>query len=118
MPQAMPSIDLTGLTPDEFELAKGILSRRDDRQGRLRVSRPEAESGETQYIWRMVAFSISPRRLHHCMPVMAYCYLPGSTAKENREIADRLDEIVDKITDRVPLEHQHGLLRWAASGLM
>lgn len=118
MPLEMPIIKLeeAELTPEQYEIAKGILLSRGDGKGRLRASRPTAAPGETQYVWRMVAYQVSPRQEHQCMPVMAYIYLPGETAEENREMADGLDEIVDKITDVVPLHELHGVLRWARAG--
>lgn len=115
----MPIIRLeeAELTPEQHKIAEGILSSRGDREGRLRVSRPLAKSGETQYVWRMVAFNVSSRQQHHCMPVMAFSYLPGKTREETLEIIDRLDEIVDKIVDTVPPDEMHGALRWMRLGI-
>lgn len=127
----MPELDLSVLTPAERELAAGILATRGENAGRLRASKPKVtredlgprepgsfyhnwriEGGETAYIWRMVAFHISPISQHHCMPVMAEADLPGDTVRERGALAKELDAIVDKLVNAVPLEQWHGVARW------
>jgi hypothetical protein len=39
------------------------------RGGRLRATKPA--DPRAAYVWRMVAFQVSPRAEHHCMPVTA-----------------------------------------------
>jgi hypothetical protein len=135
----MPKIDLSNcnLTNDELELCKGILN---SKTGELRASKPpvprqyqseevdsiglhtwryrtlvDANKGRTAYIWRMVAFMVSPIGQHHCMPVMADMDVPGNY-DEHREETKRLDKIVDKIVDSIPANQWHGVARW--SGLI
>lgn len=130
----MPKVDLGVLSESERELAEGIIATRGPNEGRLRASKPPVErkrvdargpqgggpyykktvieGGETAYIWRMVAFYVSPKRQHHCMPVTADFDLPADDFDTRRELAERLDDIVDKIVDTVPKEQWYGVARW------
>ena len=137
----MPKINLDliekQLTPARFELVKGIVSTRGKNKGCLRASKPkvakmtkfdapdevfgyrydyatdeERKQAMTAYVWRMVAFAISPQRQHACMPVMCECELPG-TGSERRKLAKMLDdEVVEVVVRTVPLTQQTGTLRW------
>jgi hypothetical protein len=133
---SMPKIDLSkcNLTSEEYALCQGILN---SRTGELRASKPpvprmiqtsevdqygihnynfksesDANMGRTAYIWRMVAFMVSPISQHHCMPVMADFDVPGHY-DERRSETKRLDLIVDKIVDSIPAREWHGVARWA-----
>jgi len=128
----MPKVDLSVLTDAERELAEGIVATRGKNAGRLRASKPPVErvrstetygkhgfyhrwqikGGETAYVWRMVAFYISPINQHHCMPVMADCDLPADDFDERMALAKELDKVVDKIVNTVPVEQWHGVARW------
>ncbi len=130
----MPKVDLSVLTDEEKELADGIVATRGKNAGLLRASKPVVQrvsvdsygpqgggprykkttriGGETAYIWRMVAFYISPISQHHCLPVMAEYDLPTDRADETRALAEELDAIVDKIVDAVPKEQWYGVARW------
>lgn len=128
----MPVVNFTELTEEELELAKGIAKK----DGTLRASKPktskqieiktddpeayfgtkfiysttvEAKQGETAYIWRMVAFAISTRSQHQCMPCTADFWLEG-TVKASRRRAKELDVIVEKILKNHPV--QPGIMRW------
>ena len=109
-------IDLSKAQLDEWELgiAKGILKR----DGTLYKSRPKNAPGETQYVWRMVAFFISPEARHQCIPASAEFYLPdqfwyGEKAwDQRRELVAKLTRIVDAIVDVVPVEQRHGVMAW------
>lgn len=57
---------------------------------RLRSSRPTKASGSVQYIWRMIAFTVSPNPQHHCIPMGADFYILDS------EIAHRTDQYIPK----------------------
>jgi len=133
----MPELNLeaAGLTTEEYALAKGIVATRGKNKGCLRASKPKVErtdlgpqepgsfyhnwhieGGETAYIWRMVAFFISPKHQHQCMPCTADMDLPGDGFKERKALAEELDEVVDKIVDTVPKHQWHGVRRWARTG--
>lgn len=133
MAQQMPHIDLSKaeLTDEELELAKGIINTR---TGQLRASKPTVnrfesgrdkynlplydtdDTGKTAYIWRMVAFYVSPRRTHQCMPVMAFCDIPGSVMDEGRKALEaHLDDIAKRIADTVPATQWHSLRVWGPS---
>ena len=134
MAKQMPHIDLSkaNLTDEELELAKGIINAR---TGQLRASKPKVEryytgtrdrygreeidttdTGKTAYIWRMVAFYVSPRRTHQCMPVMAFCDIPGSVMDEGRKALEaHLDDIAKRIADTVPATQWHSLRVWGPS---
>ena len=131
MTAQMPIITLDHLTPAERKIAAGIVATRGKNKDRLRASKPKVirtdlgpkddgigyyhnwhiEGGETAYVWRMVAFQVSPKSQHHCMPCTADFDLPGSFS-ENRALAKELDAIVAKIVDAVPPSEWHGLRRW------
>jgi hypothetical protein len=126
----MPKIDLTALnfSAVDYELVRGIVN---SRTGELRASKPElpdkvkmnghydylteadARKGMTAYIWRMVAFEISPHSQHQCMPICADFDLPHCGGyDERRELSKHLDEIVKAIVDKVPMSEWHGIIRW------
>jgi hypothetical protein len=110
----MPKIDLDkiDLTAEERELASSILVKARPNTGKLYVSMSSDAPGEARYLWRMVVFYISPLSRHHQMPVMAFTYLPGETRAERQSVADRLDEIVDKIVDSVGVSQWTGVMAW------
>jgi hypothetical protein len=135
----MPVINLEALKSilpaDDFALVAGIVNTR---TGALRASKPalprkvavpaknpfypgqkdyayadEAgrHAGMTAYIWRMVAFMISPVGQHQCMPCTADFDLDGEY-DERRDLAKRLDKLVDAVVDTVPKSQWHGVTRW------
>jgi len=133
--QEMPRIDLehlrTILLPADFELVRGIVSTQGKNKGRLRASKPKVDrlsiglnkygleqyepdetQGKTAYIWRMVAFSASPKSQHHCMPCTADFDVPGHWGDEKRAILQELDAIVDAVLDTIPADEWHGIRRW------
>ena len=110
----MPKIDLDSidLTAEEYQLARGIVASARPHTGRLYTSMPKDAPGETRYIWRMVAFYISPRSRHHCMPVMAFTYLSGASRAARLQITAKLDRIVDKIVDGTGVSQWAGVMAW------
>jgi hypothetical protein len=128
----MPKIKLNEslFTDFELKLAKRILNN-----GILRASKPALSfdvrpadddhhcaykvhnlaDASAAYIWRNVAFNVSPHPQHHCLPVMAdvYIHLPHDL---RREWIKTLDVIVDKIVDSIPKHEWHGIAAW--SGLL
>jgi hypothetical protein len=128
----MPKIaidKLTNLDSADIDLVRGIVN---SRTGELRASKPElpdkvkvqsghydyvtesdARKGMTAYIWRMVAFEVSPHRQHQCMPICADFDLPDCGGhSERRNLSNRLDEIVKAVVDSVPMNEWHGVIRW------
>ena len=101
---------------------RGVINRRN---GRLYASRPKKTDGECRYLWRMLAFHLSRKPEHHCMPVTADdgvgpSYERGESAaqcrqryKARRQRCRELDAVVDRVVDQVPITRQHGALRWA-----
>jgi hypothetical protein len=61
--------------PTLTQFAKTCLSQITKRDGTLYASRPKNASGSAQYVWRMVAFSLSSNPVHQCMPVLADFYV-------------------------------------------
>ena len=59
----MPIINLDNLDDQEKAIAEKIIGR----GGKLRSSNPS--DGEAAYVWRMVAFMVSPKPQHQCIPV-------------------------------------------------
>lgn len=85
----------------------------EDRYGRTRYE-PDYTEGCAAYIWRNVAFSISPMSQHQCMPVTDWFDLPGPGGynDERRALCKELDKVVDVIIKTVPQSERHGLRRW------
>lgn len=115
----MPKIDASQLTGDALSVAREIAKR----DGTLKTARPKNASGDAQYVWRMVVFTVSMHGPHQCMPCMAdfyvdgtYCPdlpLTGENRYDNRRAAcKRLDGIVDQIIATVPVSQWHGACRW------
>ena len=105
----MPIINLDNveLTQEEIALAVQILKK----NGSLYASKPGKANGEAKYLWRMVAFGISPVRQHHCIPVMAEFDLDG-TPQEVRIRSKELDELAIRLERAVPVEERYGTLSW------
>lgn len=125
----MPVIPLDHLTEAERVLASRIIATKGKNKGRLRASKPEVtyniierdgrkyreptlETGSAAYLWRIVAFSVSPIGQHHCLPVMADMDLPYFTLSREEQAALRkeLDALADKITSAIPKSQWHGIL--------
>lgn len=136
---SMPKINLevlkSVLSPEDFALVQGIVNTK---TGELRASKPtlpkkikvasdnaygytyeykdknDAAKGMTAYIWRMVAFSVSPISQHKCMPCMAFCDLPGTASREERiALEKRMDALAEVVVRSVPVTEWHGVARWA-----
>lgn len=87
--------------------------------GHLRSTKPK--DGEAAYVWRMVAFNVSPIRQHQCMPVTAEFDMPAeywdrtdtrAAAEKRRNRCKELDVLVDALVNSVPKEQWHGVVRW------
>ena len=122
----MPMINLNNieLTNDQKIIAEKII-----RSGKLRATKPS--DPEAIYVWRLVAFMVSPNPAHHCMPcthdfgvmdiapkIEKFCKYRNKNVKETdmdwvRNRCKELDAIVDKIVDSVRVENRHGVNRWA-----
>lgn len=122
----MPEITYKGATSEEVEILKRICNK-----DHLRASSPQKPKmkkvwqggtsnyhfeycsiedyllGRSVYVWRMVAFLISPKAQHHCMPVTAQFSLASY-----REEQSKLDKLIDKIVEAVPKEQWQGVIRW------
>ena len=72
----------------------------------------ERLKAKAAYVWRMVAFAISPNPVHHCMPTTTSFDLDG-TYKERRALEKELDAFANRIIKCVPVREQHGTMRWA-----
>lgn len=132
-------VDIMPLTDLEKDIVRGILH---PTTGELRASKPKppkmeqmvnpysvrewdgmiynyaddegCRAGMSAYVWRMVAFQVSPNPKHHCMPVMAFCDVPGFwRGMERRELEAWGDRIVAVVVDAVPVGQWHGVRRWS-----
>lgn len=130
----MPKIDLDVLAQvlgaDDLEVARRIVSTQGKNAGRLRASKPKNEmkrqeggrfgwqmvpvdmtQARAAYVWRMVAFYVSPKSQHQCMPCTAdFALGPYS---ETRDLIADLDKLVDQIVNTIPREQWAGVRRWA-----
>jgi len=123
----MPEITYKGSTSEEVEILKRICIK-----GHLRATPPPKPKmkkvkdgedlfdyhfeyfseedqlrGHSRYVWRMVAFLVSPKSEHHCMPVLAQFDLASY-----REEYLELDKLVDKIVEAIPKDQWGGVIRW------
>ena len=139
MPKLDLDLIKTLMAPHQFALVKGIVATRGENKGCLRAAKPKTHKtvavsakspefvgdvdyvyedletatklGYTAYIWRMVAFSISPKSQHHCMPCTADWSIPGAYSDIKEEIK-ALDELVDIVVKTVKVSEWHGIKRW------
>ena len=102
----------TALSPDDLRIAAEIFRP----NGGIYQSRPKKASGEAQYVWRHVVFSLSTNPKHHCIPVTDDFYMGQDywdlPYDEKRQVLKLLDAIVDAITKLVPVTQQPGTIRW------
>jgi hypothetical protein len=94
------------------------------KNGAIRATKPKVNknnpiSGKAAYVWRMVVFSVSPKRQHQCMPCTATFDLPAYDedgkwkCEISRKMSKELDKLVDHIVNSVPKTQWHGVSRWA-----
>ncbi len=116
----MPTLDMTKLLSQELWSEEKDIISLIQKNGVLKASKPKATKkvsdpmliGQAAYVWRMVAFQISPNPQHHCMPVCADFDIPVRSYDERRAITKKLDMLVDRIVNTVPATQWHGILRW------
>jgi len=130
----MPKINLgnLNLSPSELDLVRGIVATKGKNKGCLRASKPKVtrtrvdnpdslygydvvvddHEGKVAYVWRMVAFYVSPKGQHQCMPVTCDFDLPGSYGPEKRALMVELDRIVDIVANSISKDQWHGVRRW------
>jgi hypothetical protein len=133
----MPVLNVS--TENLSQEQKEIVSAITGQQSRLRSSKPKI-NGLAMYVWRMVAFQVSPNSQHHCMPMTADFdlgneYWPqgfptysdfndpnrvktayeiesdNAHNKRKAKIAE-LDVLVNIIVNSVPKEQWYGVSRW------
>lgn len=118
MPKIIPENINADLLTDEERKILNIVIKKDLS---VRASKPKVTddiAGKAAYVWRMVCFSVSPKRPHQCMPMCAIFDLPayGENGKWSSPIAHdmgkELDKLVDIITNAVPKEQWYGIHRW------
>lgn len=124
---------------EERDIVKAIIGQ----QNRLRSSKPKLDSDINRlasYVWRIVAFQISPNSQHHCIPMTAEFDLPAKywpsgfptysdfndpnrvlteyeIGAEKARIARKekiaqLNILIDKIVNTVPKSEWKGVIRW------
>jgi hypothetical protein len=106
-----PKLNMDPLSSGAHEWAQQIIATRGKNKGRLRASSPSKQYDDLYYVWRNVAFYLSPIAQHQCMPVCTdFCFkLRDEVGQARRK---QLDKIIDEIVDAVPLEERHGLNKW------
>lgn len=123
----MPSVNLTQLnavSENWDDEAKTILNIVVKKNGQIRATKPKVDeskyvTGKAAYVWRMVAFLVSPNPVHQCMPMNADFDLPAydKDGKWHYPIAHKMGEdlkyIEDAIVNAVPKDQWHSVHRWA-----
>lgn len=116
----MDEINWTNLSQEEVTIINMIIKK----DGSIKSAKPKAKKhddpdtmGKAQYVWRMVCFTVSPKRQHQCMPVCADFDLPARvdgkwSSVAAREMSKGLDKLVDFIVGYVPKTQWHGIHRW------
>lgn len=106
----MPKLNLeaAGLTTQERKLAEQIVKP----DGTLYASKPGKASGDAKYLWRMVAFGVSPIQKHQCLPMTADFDLEGEY-QERLARGRELDQVAQRIERTVPIQERHGTMAWA-----
>lgn len=109
----MPMIPYVPQNEWETSILKEITTK-----GHLKASlNCRKASGVAYYVWRIVAFSVSPVPAHSCMPVTADFYIKMDWDERRKYIKETLDPLVDRIVDSVPKLQWHGVMRWVVAGL-
>lgn len=93
--------------------SKAVVPCKYSPSGTKEIAQPDEIGGKAAYLWRMVAFTISPDSKHHCMPTTADFDLPERDYAKRREMAKTLDGLADRIIASVPKAEHHGTRRWA-----
>jgi hypothetical protein len=119
----MPIINIEAVTfnsDEEKAIARLIVKKGNV----LRASKPKIDpsnplTGKAAYVWRMVCFSVSPKRQHQCMPVTADFDLPAVDPDSGKwsyraasQMSKPLDDLADRLEKTVPFEKRHGTIAW------
>lgn len=104
----MPPLDpnaIADLTSAERELLALCVHK-----GQLRRTKPDVKlhHGRAAYLWRMLAFGLSPHRVHHCFPICADLdMVPPITAEETKAAIEQADAETDAgLTHGMPRNSQ------------
>lgn len=109
--------NMEGSTDEEKEIV-GIVVKKN---GQIRATKPKVKSlveGKAAYVWRMVAFLVSSKPEHQCIPVTADFDI--EIRDENgrwdvravERVTKELKRVEDAIVNAVPKEQWHGVHRW------
>ncbi len=109
--KGMPAIPMDTLSESARTYADLITVKGTLRASKPTVKRDSEITGSAAYVWRMVAFQVSPNPKHQCMPVCATFDLMGEY-EHRKYLAEELDLIVKEIVDAVPPQEWHGIIRW------
>ena len=107
----MPRIDSDKVSSP---FAKRLVPLITTSEGTLRTTRPDILpdfplSGHAAYVWRMIAFHISPISQHHCLPMAAPFYIQE---EDIHKLVEFLDTIVDEILEQFPPSSWQGIMAW------
>ena len=118
---AIRAIGLPDDLEQEFGRVADLVLRGSTNQIRAtkpKVSKDNPDTGYAAYVWRMVAFQVSPNGQHQCMPVTANFDLPAYDEDGqwrtaiSRDMEKKMDMLVDCIVNCVPRHLHHGINRW------
>jgi hypothetical protein len=111
----MPRIAYVAVTSEEARIIYLITNKGFLRASKPTINKADYMTGRAAYVWRMVAFSVSPKPAHHCMPCTGDFDLCERDWKDRREITPMLDELVDRMMNAVPKAQWAGVYRWACA---
>ena len=118
----MPKInrnEIAPLTEEELNILNIVIKS----DHSIRATKPKVKddlSGKAAYVWRMVVFTVSKKRVHQCMPMTATFDIPAFdlSGKWNCKIADKmkkdLDQLVESIINTIPKSQWYGVKRWGS----
>jgi len=120
----MPTVNtknIENLSDEETKIFNVVVKKNNTiRATKPKVNRSNTDiiNGKASYVWRMVAFMVSPKPAHQCMPACASFDLPAFDENGDwkspiaRIMENELQKLIDVIIDNIDKSQWHGVHRW------